>query len=102
MNVMQKLPIVSSEHSAHVVEIQLNAAVMAIGQDSPRFLARCRRDGSGMTAALPSGPFLPAEHPSLEYGLRASVLELTGVELGYLEQLYTFGDQSQLGRGVAA
>jgi hypothetical protein len=102
MNVMHKLPIVSSEQSAHVVEIQLNAAVVAIDQDSPRFLANCHREATGLSAGLPSGSFLPTEHPSLEFGLRASVLELTGVELGYVEQLYTFDDLNPRGRGLGA
>lgn len=100
MNVMQKLPILSSGHSGRVVEIQLNAAVVAIDQDMPKVVAHCRRDGQSLVAHLPSGTFLPAEHPSLEFGLRASVLEQTGVELGYVEQLYTFDEMSQRGRGL--
>jgi len=106
MNVMQRMPIAGNEHpgqfaSGHVVEINLNAAVVAINHDAPCFLAIGRRDGVGSSARLPAGPFLPGEHPSLEYGLRVSVLEQTGVELGYLEQLYTFGDQTQRGHGRA-
>ena len=99
MNVMQRHPITSAEHSGNVVEIVLNAAVVAIDHDAPCFLANVRRENAERHANLPTGPFVPSEHPSLEFGLRASVLEQTGVELGYLEQLYTFGDQSQRGHG---
>lgn len=102
MNVMQRMPIVSNEQSGNVVEINLNAAVLAIDRDAPCVLVNVRRDGADRVAMLPAGPFLPGEHPSLEFGLRASVLEATGVELGYLEQLYTFGDLTQRGRGLTA
>ena len=102
MNVMQRMPIVSADHSGNVVEIVLNAAVVAIDQDAPCFLTNCRREGAEKVASLPSGTFAPGEHPSLDFGLRASVLEQTGVELAYLEQLYTFGDQTQRGLGHEA
>jgi len=102
MNVMQRMPIVSTDHSGNVVEINLNAAVIAIDHDAPCILANCRREGNEKRAALPSGPFVPAEHPSLDFGIRACVQEQTGVELGYLEQLYTFGNQAQRGHGVEA
>ncbi|MBX9739046.1 MAG: NAD regulator [Beijerinckiaceae bacterium] len=46
-------------------------------------------------AALPSGPFDPVAHRTFEIGLRAWVAEQTGVPLGYVEQLYTFGDRGR-------
>jgi len=49
----------------------------------------------GMVEALPSGP-LEAEHRTLEIGLRAWVERQTGQRLGYVEQLYTFGDRDRL------
>ncbi len=45
--------------------------------------------------ALPSGPFDPAQDRTLELGLRAWVREQTGRDLGYVEQLYTFGDEGR-------
>lgn len=45
--------------------------------------------------ALPSGAFDPAQDRTLELGLRAWVREQTGRELGYVEQLYTFGDEGR-------
>jgi len=100
MNVMQRHPIVGTEPSGNVVAVNLNAAVVAIDHEAPCVLANCRRDGADKLAELPSGPFLPSDHPSLEFGLRACVLDKTGVDLGYLEQLYTFGDQTQRGQGL--
>ena len=46
-------------------------------------------------AALPSGSFDPAGHRTFELALRAFVTEQTGFELGYVEQLYTFGDEGR-------
>ena len=57
------------------------------------------RGGSG----LPHGQFDPEGHRTFELGLRDWVQAQTGFELGYVEQLYTFGDrgrelpQAQLG-----
>ena len=45
--------------------------------------------------ALPFGPLDPAGHRTLELGLRAWVREQTGLELGYVEQLYTFADRNR-------
>jgi hypothetical protein len=45
--------------------------------------------------ALPFGPFDPGEHRTLESGLRKWVGEQTRFELGYTEQLYTFGDKGR-------
>ena len=45
--------------------------------------------------ALPFGPFDPLEHRTLESGLRSWVSEQTYLDLGYAEQLYTFGDRGR-------
>ena len=45
--------------------------------------------------ALPLGALDPQAHPTLERGLRGWVTELTGLKLGYVEQLYTFGDRGR-------
>src|SRR5665811_1300317 len=45
--------------------------------------------------ALPFGPFAPRAHRTLEIGLREWVKRQTGIELGYVEQLYTFGDRGR-------
>ncbi len=46
-------------------------------------------------AALPFGPFDPEGHRTFELALRAFVRSQTGFELGYVEQLYTFGDRGR-------
>jgi hypothetical protein len=43
--------------------------------------------------ALPFGPFDPSRDRTLEGALRAWVEDQTGLVLGYVEQLYTFGDR---------
>ncbi|TXN49091.1 hypothetical protein FV228_30125, partial [Methylobacterium sp. WL18] len=45
---------------------------------------------------LPAGPLVP-EHATLERGLRAWVERQTHQRLGYVEQLYTFGDRDRSG-----
>ena len=51
--------------------------------------------GSGAWDALPFGPFAPRAHRTLEIGLREWVKRQTGLDLGYVEQLYTFGDRGR-------
>jgi hypothetical protein len=46
-------------------------------------------------AGLPFGPFDAVSHRTFEIGLRAWVEEQTGLRLGYVEQLYTFGDRGR-------
>ena len=58
-----------------------------------RSLASAGRDGD--TLALPFGPFDPAGDRTLELSLRGWVHEQTGFEIGYVEQLYTFGDRGR-------
>jgi len=45
--------------------------------------------------SLPSGPFSPLEHRTLEGGLRSWVAEQADIDLGYVEQLYSFGDRGR-------
>lgn len=76
------------------IEIGLAAAVVAVDRDSPRILtARVDRDG---LTGLPSGRFDPLTHRTLDLGLRDFVTEQTGLSLGYVEQLYTFGDRGRI------
>ncbi len=45
--------------------------------------------------SLPFGPFDPGSQHTLEQGLRKWVGEQTQFDLGYTEQLYTFGDRGR-------
>jgi hypothetical protein len=85
------------------VVLGLNAVILAVTAEVPRVLTIGRADhalgvpeeGSAAEApdALPFGPLDPVGHRTLEKGLRAWVEQQTGLELGYAEQLYTFGDR---------
>lgn len=72
--------------------IGLSAVIVAADGRNPQVLATRRDDGS---QALPFGAFEPVHHRTLERGLRAWVREQTGFDLGYAEQLYTFGDKDR-------
>jgi hypothetical protein len=79
------------------IEIGLTAAIVAIEDNEPLILT-----ASGSTddelAGLPFGPFDAVSHRTFEIGLRAWVEEQTGLRLGYVEQLYTFGDRGRHAR----
>jgi hypothetical protein len=76
------------------VEIGLNAAIVAVTSRSPRILAVSDEHGNSRDG-LPFGPFDPARHRTFETSLRDSVEQQTALDLGYIEQLYTFGDQGR-------
>jgi hypothetical protein len=81
------------------VVIGLSAVVIAIKDGEAVVLTvratdpRTRR--ASPLAGLPSGPFDPVGRRTFELALRAFVKEQTGFELGYVEQLYTFGDEGR-------
>ncbi len=88
------------------VIIGLHAVVVSVTNDQPRLLVVGENEisgGRGDSAnaslaggdALPYGPFDPTQHRTLESGLRAWVSEQTELDLGYVEQLYTFGDRGR-------
>lgn len=79
------------------IEIGLTAAIVSIEEDEPRILVASAGDGE-TRAGLPFGPFDPLAHRTFEIGLRAWVKEQTGLTLGYVEQLYTFGDRGRHAR----
>ncbi|MEL6212294.1 MAG: NAD regulator [Pseudomonadota bacterium] len=78
------------------VAIGLNAVLAVVEDGRPKVL--CVREPDG-ALSLPYGPFDPATHRTFEIGLREWVERQTAISLGYVEQLYTFGD---LGREAPA
>lgn len=74
------------------VIIGLSAVIVAVTEDGPYVVTT--RDG-GDAVALPFGPFDPAGDRTLELSLRGWVQEQTGFDIGYVEQLYTFGDRGR-------
>jgi len=76
----------------HVVSIGLSAAIVSVADETPTVLVVHH---SGNEDALPFGPFDPLDNRTLDSGLRKWVGEQTFLELGYAEQLYTFGDRGR-------
>jgi hypothetical protein len=85
------------------IEIGLTAAIVAVEGDEPAILVAgdlVASDGGKdePRAGLPFGPFDPLTHRTFEIGLRAWVEAQTGLTVGYVEQLYTFGDRGRHAR----
>lgn len=92
---------------ADSVRIGLTAVILAVTEEVPRVLVvrrmrhdlasasqrRAGQDEHDSLGALPFGPFDPVAHRTLELGLRQWVTEQSGLELSYVEQLYTFGNR---------
>lgn len=92
----------------HIV-IGLNAVIVAVTEETPRILTVKRAEHSlagdlnpnpntsrvELPDAIPFGPFDPSSDRTLELGLRRWVREQAGLELGYVEQLYTFGNRNR-------
>jgi hypothetical protein len=74
------------------VVIGLSAVIVAVTEEAP-YVVVTREEGA--LAGLPFGPFDPAGDRTLELSLRGWVKEQTGFEIGYAEQLYTFGDRGR-------
>lgn len=77
------------------IEIGLTAAIVAVEADEPTILIAASQTNNEPRAGLPFGPFDPLSHRTFEIGLRAWVEAQTGLRLGYVEQLYTFGDRGR-------
>jgi len=75
------------------VVIGLSAVVVAI-QDDDAVVLTVRPAGAS-AEGLPFGPFDPLGHRTFELAMRAFVTEQTRFTLGYVEQLYTFGDKGR-------
>lgn len=75
------------------VVIGLSAVVVAIRGHEAVVLTVKPRDSE--LEGLPFGPFDPGGHRTFELAMRAFVTEQTRFNLGYVEQLYTFGDKGR-------
>ncbi len=72
--------------------VGLNAVILTVNDDTPQVLTVPQPGGA---ISLPFGPFDPNEHRTFEIGLRRWVAEQARFQLGYVEQLYTFGDRGR-------
>ncbi|MFI4965083.1 MAG: NAD regulator [Caulobacterales bacterium] len=79
--------------SDSAVVIGLSAVVVAIQEDDAVVLTVRPRGASA--EGLPFGPFDPLGHRTFELAMRAFVTAQTRFTLGYVEQLYTFGDKGR-------
>ena len=81
------------------VVIGLSAVIIAIeGGEAVVLTVRphdARTSRPSALAGLPFGPFDPEGRRTFELALRAFVAEQTRFDLGYVEQLYTFGDRGR-------
>lgn len=75
------------------IVLGLSAVVVAVTEDAPHVLVT--RAGADAVTGLPFGLFDPAGDRTLELTLRKWVAAQTGFEIGYVEQLYTFGDRGR-------
>jgi hypothetical protein len=86
--------------------VDLTAVIVAITEEQPRALTVsvpadfpnegrdvATADTAASVEALPSGPLDPTGDRTLELAVRRWVRTAAGLELGYVEQLYTFGDR---------
>ncbi|MEM9405547.1 MAG: hypothetical protein AAGA81_05885 [Acidobacteriota bacterium] len=79
------------------LSIGLSAVIVSVTDEVPHVLTVDRAEaGEEHRHALPFGPLDPAGDRTLELGLRGWVRQQTGLELGYVEQLYTFGDRDRI------
>ena len=74
-----------------VLTVTLDAVLVAVTDDTPRVLLV----DAEPRPSLPAGPLDPDGDETLTLGLRRLVAEQTGVDVNYVEQLYTFGDRSR-------
>lgn len=79
----------SVNHGPAEVLLSVDAVIIAVTDGCPKVLT-VPRDA---LPALPSGWLENERHPTLERAVRDWVQRLGGIELGYVEQLYTFGDR---------
>ena len=87
--------------------VGLNTVIIALTDGQPRVLTVGLPEGTPIEGgveveetgdrttleALPTGPLDPGGDRTLELAVRRWVKRYTGLELGYVEQLYTFGDR---------
>jgi hypothetical protein len=73
------------------VRVGLNALILAVTRDQPRVMTIPYAE----MAALPFGDLDSEGDRTLELALRRWVRQQTGLELGYVEQLYSFGDRAR-------
>lgn len=70
------------------LSLELDAVMIAVSHEVPKVLSARSPES---VPQLPSGPFDPMIDLSLEQSLRRWLLDMTGLEAGHIEQIFTFG-----------
>ena len=84
-----------------LVALELSAVILALDTAGARVRPMVLTPEGAEGRDLPTAAFDPGLHRTLQTALRAWVSERTGLELGYVEQLYSFGDPVRsLGRAA--
>ncbi len=81
-------------HRQASIEIGLNAVIVSVSDGMPQ-IVHVNDATDAASDGLPFGPFDPIRHRTFEIGLRSWVEDQTALRLGYIEQLYTFGDRGR-------
>lgn len=76
--------------------VNLMGVIVAVTEEVPRVLVVDDDE-----IALPNGPFDPDDHASLEDGFRQLIEAKAGLDLYYIEQLYTFGNRFRTADEIA-
>lgn len=74
--------------ASQTLTLVLTAVIVAVKDSEAKLLTL-----DAEVPSLPLGAFLAEDHRTLELALRSWVTEQTGLRLGYVEQLYTFGNR---------
>lgn len=74
------------------IQLRLDAVIVAVTDGQPRMLTL--RDADLARPLMPSSSI--GDEPTLERSIRAGIQEQTGLDISYVEQLYTFGDRHRL------
>ncbi len=75
------------------IEVVLEAVIVAVTDNEPRILTLRSSNHDGALPGLPSGALDVTHDRTLDRGLRRWVRDQAGIDVGYVEQLYTFGDR---------
>ena len=73
------------------IELRLDAVIGAVTDDAPRLLVVT--DGADSPPRVPS--VTVGEEPTLDQAMRGAIEGQTGLQVSYVEQLYTFGDRAR-------
>lgn len=87
---MSSPPESDPQNKPNEITLALEAVIVAVTDEVPHILTLLPNES--VAAALPYGPLDPDRDPTIEKALRKWVENQTGLSLGYVEQLYTFGD----------